>query len=98
VKRLLKTVAALAALAIPSAAAADAGFPKDMLGVWCHDGTKYVRGDCTRENDSWMLLSPRSIEWIESGCRRHERPHVSASAKPRRWVLRDQLPLQGSAA
>src|SRR5262245_22223375 len=40
-----------------------------MLGVWCHDGTKYVRGDCTRENDSWMLLSPRSIEWVESGCR-----------------------------
>jgi hypothetical protein len=26
---------------------------------------------------------------------RHERPHVSASAKPRRWVLRDQLPLAG---
>jgi hypothetical protein len=68
VKRLLKTVAALTALATP-AAAADASFPKDMLGVWCHDGTKYVRGDCTRENDSWMLLSPRSIEWIESGCR-----------------------------
>lgn len=67
-KRLLKTVAALTALATP-AAAADASFPKDMLGVWCHDGTKYVRGDCTRENDSWMLLSPRSIEWVESGCR-----------------------------
>jgi hypothetical protein len=32
VKRLLKTVAALAALATP-AAAADAAFPKDMLGV-----------------------------------------------------------------
>jgi hypothetical protein len=58
----------LAALATP-AAAADAAFPKDMLGVWCHDGTKYVRGDCKRENDSWMLLSPRSIEWVESGCR-----------------------------
>src|SRR5215510_11094034 len=68
VKRLLNTVAALTALATP-AAAADASFPKDMLGVWCHDGTKYVRGDCTRENDSWMLLSPRSIEWVESGCR-----------------------------
>jgi hypothetical protein len=64
----LKTVVALSALATP-AAAADAALPKNMLGVWCHDGTKYVRGDCTRENDSWMLLSPRSIEWIESGCR-----------------------------
>ena len=63
-KHLLKTVAALTALATP-AAAADAAFPKEMLGVWCRDGTNYVRGDCTRENDSWMLLSPRSIEWVE---------------------------------
>jgi hypothetical protein len=71
VKSFLRTVAALAALAtlVAAAAAADAAFPKAMLGVWCHDGTKYVRGDCARENDSWMLLSPRSIEWVESGCR-----------------------------
>jgi hypothetical protein len=60
-KRLFKTLAALTALATP-APAADTAFPKDMLGVWCHDGTKYVRGDCTRENDSWMLLGWRTPE------------------------------------
>jgi hypothetical protein len=101
---LLKTVAALAALATP-AAAADAAFPKDMLGVWCHDGTKYVRGDCTRENDSWMLLSPRSIEWIESGCRassiRELTPKLydvqyNCEGEGEKWKLRVQFLYSGA--
>jgi hypothetical protein len=103
VKRLFKTLAALAALATP-AAAADAALPKDMLGVWCDDGTKYVRGDCKRENDSWMKLSPRSIEWFESGCRasyiRKLRPKLydvqyDCEGEGEKWKLRIQFLYSG---
>ena len=53
-----------------------------------------------RENDSWMLLSPHSIEWVESGCRaspiRKLTPnlydvHYYCEGEGEKWKVRTQF-------